>query len=266
MDLLSVFRADNQRQYLTQLLPGMTALWPFLLLVLDGLGIVPDPKLEWNWLILVAIYLIASWGLGVLIEDMGTLLELRLEGVYFQLRAHQKGPYKSGHLDRNPLSPWTIFVSLIRHFTAPLFIIFFKGTWRWYLGCHLNEVIRPTKEIAKEEFYENWARYLEISFDSNREPIALRYYRAVLIRFKFGINMTLAIVVMLLGHLTLQFSRNELDIFLSLFTNRMTWLYLGICYATTSLLLVEAFKVIELLDEVRGRLVTIAKKNQLYSR
>lgn len=256
MELLSVFRSDNQRMYLTQLLPGMIALWPFAFLVIDGQHI-PIEGSDAYILMLLAIYVFVSLGVGILIEDIGSLIELRLEDIYFDLKSKERKSLSTWNKGLHPLS---LMVSILRHSIGFVLIFFSKDKIReWLLGCHLNSHKFNTSEAARKHFYSNWDKYLKLTF-GKEEPIALRYYRSVLIRFKFQINISAALLLMLFGHLILKIRQLGFWEFKSVFKVYDTWLYLlGVCIVV-SILIVEAFKMIELLDEIRHRLIKIFKK------
>ena len=267
MDVLSVLKGDNQRYFLAHLLPGTVALWPFAILLKSGLNIPINYNSEFQVLILLAFYLFFSFGLGVLLEDIGSLIELRLEDIYFDLKSRERDKLKKWNKGLNIFS---LLISIPRHTLAFILIFVSKikiskidfnfNVREWLLGCHLDNKKFNSREEARDEFYKTWHCYLELSFKEGKEPAALRYYRAVLLRFKFEINMSVAFLLMLFGHMVFEVRELGLRKFLTVFTVGDTWLYLGGIAVTVSILIVEAFKMIELLDKIRSQLVSISKK------
>ncbi|HCW07593.1 MAG TPA: hypothetical protein DGG95_09555 [Cytophagales bacterium] len=255
MELLSVFKSENHRQYLTQLFPGCLALWPFALLIVGGINENINLKLVdsaiWTNIIIISVYVFFSMALGVLIEDIGSLFEMRLEEVYFSLKCQPRQETKL----RDPLSIWSLLGSSIKHAIAWC-VIFVPKFREWLLGCHLHErdVTLSSSDVEKN-FYHIWDRYLLLSADG-KEPVIIRYYRAVLVRFKFELNVSASLMLMLFGHIVLVLRDYGFNGLISTFKNVNTWIYLGGVYIIISILLIEAFKGIELLHGLRLKLTS----------
>jgi hypothetical protein len=135
-------------------LPGRLAFWPFLLIILDQFEITYQIFKE-NSLLIIFIIFIISLGIGFIIEDIASRLELNL-------------------LERRYIQ-------------------------------------NPKNKISKDFFYIVWDNYLTIEVEKDKEPILLRYYRSVLLRFKFELHICISLIIMLIGQLILRLIDHNVD-------------------------------------------------------
>jgi hypothetical protein len=66
-------------------------------------------------------------------------------------------------------------------------------------------------------FQSVWKTYLTIVIDKDAEPILIRYYRSILLRFKFELHTAISLVIMLLGQLILALNESKVDLVFSYF-------------------------------------------------
>ena len=257
MELLSVFKADNQRLFVTQIFPGALAFWPFAAMLSDGLSLDVSLSFEWESAIVIFVYILISSAVGLLVEDVGSLFEIKLEGVYYKIKTMERS---NNDDSQDPILSWQMFLSFFRHlFTFPLILIPLNGVREWLLGNHIKQryVLKKPSDVEKT-FYKRWALYLSINIPKESEPVILRYYRSVLVRFKFELNTSAALMAMLIGHLIMvirMFGFQEFWYRINLFD---TILYIILIFFVLSILLMEAFKGIELLDELRKKATKIS--------
>jgi hypothetical protein len=262
MELLSVFKADNQRLFVTQIFPGALAFWPFAAMILDGLGVYVNISFEWESAIIIFVYLLVSAGVGLLVEDVGSLFELKLEGIYHRIKTLKRGNEKD---NQDPILSWEMILSLFRHlFAFPLILIPFNSTREWLLGNHIKQrrTNKSQKDIEKR-FYGRWSRYLSINIPKDNEPVILRYYRSVLVRFKFELNTSAALMAMLIGHFIMVIRSLGFSGIWDRVNIYDTILYVSLVIFVISILLMEAFKGIELLDDLRKKAIKICADRSL---
>lgn len=238
--------------FVTQVFPGALAFWPFALIIIEASGVTFNPSLEWESVIFIFIYLLISAGVGVLIEDIGSLFELRLEKIYFHLQTQPKIARTS-----DPLVSSHILIAVVKHLTTWA-VIFLPPLRNWALGDHIKH--RDAARSAKDfdaDFYSTWDKYLLLPWKKDFEPVVLRYYRSVLVRFKFELNTSAALMAMLVGHAIYVVYHGGFYTLAVGFGNGPTYLYLFLMFFINSILLMEAFKGIELLDELRRKMTQI---------
>jgi hypothetical protein len=257
MDLLSVFKADNQRMFGTQILPGALAFWPFAFMILDAHKIDIDLSREWESIMLILIYLFLSAGVGILIEDIGSLFEVQLESIYFKIKTMQHKPPKHAP---DPFMSVEAILNLIRHLLAlPIIIIPHYRVRDWLLGNYIEE--RQTDKKASEihtAFYKTWDAYLTGRNTQNvTDSMILKYYKDVLVRFKFELNTSAALIAMLLGHFILTTRSFGIKNIWHSINPQDSALYILLIVSIISVLIMEAFKGIELLDSLRRKLTQI---------
>lgn len=252
MELLSVFKADNQRLFVTQIFPGALAFWPFAVMILDGLGIPIVISFELESIIVIFVYLLVSAGVGLLVEDVGSLFETKLEAIYFKIKTLERSN-ADDHQD--PLFSFEMFYGLVRHLVLfPLILIPNYSVREWLLGNHIKQ--RKTgmnPHQVEKVFYKRWTSYLLIDIPKDKEPVVLRYYRDVLVRLKFELNTSAALMAMLVGHLVLSIKLNGIRQLFDRLDLLTTLLYVLLIIFIISILLMEAFKGIELLDDLRKK-------------
>jgi hypothetical protein len=142
------------------------------------------------------------------------------------------------------------FSVFIRLTLGWLFIVF--NRWDWGFGKFVQErVSDKISDQFNEEFYTRLSQYLSICI-SEKEPIVIKYYRRVLNRFRFELTLIAAITVMLFGHLILYILASVTTIDWTL-----TGVYLGIMISASTFLFIEAFKGVELFDELRKQIIDV---------
>lgn len=244
MDLLSVFKTENQRELLINVLPGSIASWPYTYMIVHSLNYdVAKVLSEWTIIPIILAFLFVSWGIGFFLTDVASNIEVRLERIYFSLKANIRAVKVA-----SPFSLWDNLSVLIR--LALGWLLIFFNRWEWLLGKFVQERISDkTSEQLNEEFYARWKKYLGICI-SDKEPIIIKYYRGVLNRFRFELTLISAITVMLFGHLILYLLGPSTTIDWT-----STSIYLGIMISGSTFLFIEAFKGVELLDELREQII-----------
>ncbi len=255
MELLSVFKADNQRLFITQIFPGALAFWPFALMIANGIGVETDifMSIEWTSIIGIFIYLLIASAVGLLIEDIGGLFELKLEKIYFRIKTLDQSNKNDND---EPLFSKQTLLSLLKHlFAFPTMLIPSYSLRECLFGNHIRErKIQLDSAAVENKFYSRWKKYLELCYTKDSEPVVMRYYRSVLVRFKFELNASAALMAMLIGHLLLMIRMHGANL-LHIINWPDTFLYIALIIFTISILLTEAFKGIELLDDLRLKAV-----------
>ncbi|SKC72232.1 hypothetical protein [Ohtaekwangia koreensis] len=245
MELLSVFKTENQRELLTSLLPGAIASWPYTYLIVHSLPYdVQSALTEWTIIPIVLGFLLVSWGTGLFLTDVASNIEVRLEMIFLKLKTTPK--------QATAVSPFSLkdnTLATFRLLFGWLLILF--NCWELLLGKFVRDRINDKSvDQLSEEFYDRWARYLAICI-STKEPVIVKYYRGILNRFRFELTIIAAICIMLLGHLAICITHEQ--------TSNIDWgktsLYLGILIVILTFLFIEAFKGIELLHDLRQELI-----------
>lgn len=250
MDLLSVFKTENQRELLINVLPGSIASWPYLYLIVHGLNYdVSSVLSEWTIIPIILAFLFTSWGIGFFLTDIASNIELRLEKIYCKLKTTPKVISST--------KPFSFFdnLTVFLRLTFGVFLILFNR-WEWLLGKFVDERISDkSDDKLHSEFYESWSQYLSIC-PPNPEPVIFKYYRGVLNRFRFELTLISAVVIMLIGHFLIYMLNNS--------PNPIDWqqtgVYIGILIPALTFLFIEAFKGVELLDQLRQDIVKICAK------
>jgi hypothetical protein len=244
MDLLSVFKTENQRELLINVLPGSIASWPYTYLIVHGLDYdVAKVLSEWTIIPITLAFLFVSWGIGFFLTDIASNIELRLERIYFFLKSKTKEVKTV-----EPFSPQDNVSVFLRLAFGWLLIIL--NCWELLLGKFVPERIEgKNADELHEEFYNRWEKYLSICI-SEKEPIISKYYRGVLNRFKFELTLISAVTVMLFGHLLLFVLGPSSSV-----DWKLTGVYLGVLVPGLTFLFIEAFKGVELLDNLRRQLI-----------
>jgi len=110
--------------------------------------------------------------------------------------------------------------------------------------------VAKRESITVDRLREIWNKYLTICDKKDEEPVLLRYYRYVLMRFKFELNISLSLIIMLFGQFLLRFC-NDLP-----FDAKSTFIYsLGIIIIIIYLK-IEAFFGAVLLHDLRIKLLS----------
>jgi hypothetical protein len=256
MELLSVFKADNQRLFITQIFPGALAFWPFALMIANGIGVETDiyMSVEWTSIIGIFVYLLVASAVGLLIEDIGGLFELKLEKIYFKIKTIDRS---NKYDNDDPLFSKQTLLSLLKHlFAFPTLLVPSYSIREWLFGNHIRErKMQFDSADIEKKFYSRWKKYLELCYTKDSEPVVIRYYRSVLVRFKFELNTSAALMAMLVGHLVLMIRMHGIESLLQIINWPDTILYAALITFTISILLTEAFKGIELLDDLRLKAV-----------
>ncbi|MBT1712436.1 hypothetical protein KK062_29615 [Fulvivirgaceae bacterium PWU5] len=250
MDLLSAFKSENQRELLIIVLPGSIAIWPYTYLIIRKLNFEPESLLsEWTLIPLILIFLFISWGAGFFLADIAANIEIRLEKIYFTIKTTSKQPktyFPFSFLDNSTV--------LLRLTFGWLLILF--NRWEMLLGGLIPvRVMDKTSISLRDEFYCRWNQYLSNCIFDN-EPILIRYYRAVLNRFKFELTIIAAVAVMVIGHFLLFLIGPSYAIDWT-----ATGTYFVLLTSGTTFLFIEAFKSIELLDHLRAQMISTCAQN-----
>ena len=69
----------------------------------------------------------------------------------------------------------------------------------------IEKKVAKRNGITVDKLRKIWDKYLTICDKKDEEPVLLRYYRHVLMRFKFELNISLSLIIMLLGQFLLRF-------------------------------------------------------------
>lgn len=255
MELLSVFKADNQRLFITQIFPGALAFWPFALMIANGIGVETYIyiSVEWTSVIGIFVYLLIASAVGLLIEDIGGLFELKLEKIYFKIKTIDRSNKNDSD---DPLFSKQTLLSLFKHlFALPTLLIPSYSIREWLFGNHIRgRKMQFDSTASEKKFYSRWKKYLALCYTKDSEPVVMRYYRNVLVKFKFVLNTSAALMAMLIGHVFLMIRMHGANL-LHIINWPDTFLYIALITFTISILLTEAFKGIELLDDLRLKAV-----------
>jgi hypothetical protein len=250
MDLLSVFKTENQRELLINVLPGSIASWPYTYLIVHGLRYdVAAVLSEWTIIPIVLAFLFVSWGIGFFLTDIASNIEVRLERIYFSIKTNNKAVKIA-----KPFSIWDNLSVLLRLSFG--WLLTMLNCWEWLLGKFVKDrLTNKTADQFHEEFYNRWNQYLSLSIGDS-EPVVIRYYRGVLNRFRFELTLIAAITIMLVGHLLLFLLGSTVSI-----DWKLTSVYLGILIPGSTFLFIEAFKGVELLDELRKQIIDVCRNS-----
>lgn len=247
MELLSIFKSENHRDLLTQLFPGSVALWPFVICVYNT---IPNGLITYyDWILITGViaYLFLSWSVGFVIADLGSIIELRLEYILFKIKSQEM---KRISKECTPFSRKDFWTGILRHCVAWLLILI-PVSWEFLFGKYVHKRVLKSVDEINDKFYNTWEKYLMLQIPSSSEYVIIKYYRGFLNRLKFELNTVAALTIMSFGQLILLFLFGDLQ--------NIDWIntivYIVILLVFISFLLIEAFKGIEVLDQLRKKMI-----------